>query len=128
MDFPIGLEPLENFLLVSVGLYVEEEGGFFLATGTCSLLLEGNAELLPRGFGVGDKFGVVPIGFEGCAHLRPEVGRFVLADLDVPFQAIRQGGLGDVGGTDIGDAETGFTVDDVRLGVKPGTPRVVGNF
>ena len=68
---------------------------------------------------------VLPVGLECRDDAVPQMGRLVLAQLDRPLQPLGQGWVRQVGRADIGGAEIGVAVKQVRLGVQPRAMGVV---
>jgi hypothetical protein len=67
---------------------------------------------------------VFPQGVERAAELLDDAARLGLARLQVPLEPIREGGRRDVGRADVHGAEPRRTMEEPRLRVQPGAPRV----
>jgi len=127
LDFPLGGQDFEDFLLERVGSKVEGHEGVVSHSGSLPFPEDCGAQTrLARGR-ERLEFVVVPVRFEGCHNLRPKMGKFVLADLARPLQTFGEGRLGEVCRTDVRAAEAALAMEDVSLGVQSGAGSVVAD-
>ena len=122
----LGLQAIEDLLLEAIRTQIEEDR-LFWGRVAGAFLGESGLEVRPIRQVVDGELGVVPVSLKRRGHAVPEVRRLVLADLDVPFQAVGQGGVRDVGRADVGATEAGVAMDQVGLGVQAGAMGIVGN-
>ena len=119
-----GVEPVEDLLLERVGPQLERER-LGARRFDRPLLLQRPLQPRPLGLVIRLELAVLPVGLEGRGDAVPEMRRLVLADLDRPLQPLGQGRARQVGRADVGGAEAGVAVEQVRLGVQPRAMGVV---
>ena len=115
MDGPLPLECIEDAFLKGVGPQIEKErrpGALFV-----SCPRNGTAEQFRAGRVKGHELPAVPVSLEFHGKLFQDVRHILGRDLEIPFQAAGDGGVGDVGGTDVGRGKTAVAPEMVRLGV-----------
>jgi hypothetical protein len=124
-----GEELVEGGLLVGVGSEVEEVdggGGFCVGWG-----VEGEADFVDE-FGVGGivevEFVLGPEGVEGAEVFGDDVRGFDFGEFDGPFHAVFEGGLGEVGGADVGGGEAVVAVEEPGFGVEAAAAGIEGDF
>ena len=123
--FPLRSQLIQDGLLIGIGADVKQERllltlPFFAFQRFCQ-----------PGMGVGSvdfKFIRVPIAVEGGVDLPQGIRLVHGRQLQVPFQAIAHGGVGQVGGAHIGGGKAGIPVKHIGLGVKPGAGGIVADF
>ena len=126
-DFALGLQLVQNLLLIGIGMNVKQKGRRRIRPGS-PFGLQRRRQSVSLLFAIIFKLLRVPVAFKSVLDFSNRIRQILGRNLDVPLQTAGNRRVGKIRRTHVGRRKASFTIEHIGFCVQAGSLGLIGNL